>query len=666
MKGKWIYNRFVRAISEITFIILLVAVIMVMVVGSQVITMEMLDGSEDFYDSELIYKTVNNYSSIVSNSIYSYVEEYYMNNNVNEEEISSQVFIYYSGEYYEHIIEINEGDIISAIQNAELQNRLKNCMDRICKNYAFSIRYKDEILFSTMENEENYEYINTTVHHFNDNDMDKVDNLFVDNYVRSNIVEGDDFYRCQKWYYFFNDNISTIMVLGGIAILLVIILGVYIILTAGYNQNGELEVSWLDNIPLELYALITFIYLFLMMSIASDSEIMDIIISAISIVVMIGILMLDVKTILSRLKNKIFVKSSLCGKMMLFTFKEVKKALKDIDKKWKAVLIVGGVFLCEGVVVIIFIASDYAATGFGEFIWIVIKILQFVLIMCLYTDIAYIRDGVKDMCEGHTDKKIDTAKMNGVFRQTAEYINDISDGLDRAVEEKLKSEQLKTELITNVSHDIKTPLTSIINYIDLMKKENIENTKIKEYIAIVDKQSMRLKKLTEDVIEASKAATGNISVEMGRLNICEMIAQSLGEYEAKFTEKSLTVVYGNTEASRYVWADGRLLWRVVENLFSNIYKYALEGTRLYIDISEQDDKVLIIMKNVSKYQLNISSDELMQRFVRGDSSRTTSGNGLGLSIAESLTKLQNGTLDIEINGDLFISILSLKKADSEV
>jgi signal transduction histidine kinase len=199
-----------------------------------------------------------------------------------------------------------------------------------------------------------------------------------------------------------------------------------------------------------------------------------------------------------------------------------------------------------------------------------------------------------------------------------------------------------------------------------MKKEKIENEKVQEYLKVVDKQSLRLNKLTEDVIEASKAATGNINVELSSLNLSEMLAQSLGEYENKFKEKELDIVYSEQTLPVSVMADGRLLWRVIENLFSNVYKYAMEGTRLYIDIDNDEEYVKIIMKNVSKYQLNISSDELMQRFVRGDSSRSTSGNGLGLSIAESLTKLQGGTLDIQIIGDSFIAVLNLRKPRSIV
>jgi signal transduction histidine kinase len=380
---------------------------------------------------------------------------------------------------------------------------------------------------------------------------------------------------------------------------------------------------------------------------------------------LLWILLMDVKTILSRLKNKVFLQNSIIGRIMIVGWNAIKNIIVDMDKKWKAAMTIGGIFACETFVVMIIAALDYEKIC-GIIIWLIIKVVQFILLMYIYSIIYRIRNGASAIHEGKTEVKIDTEKMYGIFKEIAGCINDISVGLDKAVAEKMKSEQLKTELITNVSHDIKTPLTSIINYIDLMKKEKIENEKVQEYLKVVDKQSLRLNKLTEDVIEASKAATGNINVELSSLNLSEMLAQSLGEYENKFKEKELDIVYSEQTLPVSVMADGRLLWRVIENLFSNVYKYAMEGTRLYIDIDNDEEYVKIIMKNVSKYQLNISSDELMQRFVRGDSSRSTSGNGLGLSIAESLTKLQGGTLDIQIIGDSFIAVLNLRKPRSIV
>ena len=233
------------------------------------------------------------------------------------------------------------------------------------------------------------------------------------------------------------------------------------------------------------------------------------------------------------------------------------------------------------------------------------------------------------------------------------YVNDIASGFSNAINESLKSERLKTELITNVSHDIKTPLTSIINYVDLLKKENIQDEKVKEYIDILDKKSQRLKKLTEDLVEASKVSSGNVKLNLENINIKELFNQTIGEFKDRFEEKNLIIETTIPNDNIKINADSRYLYRIIENLFSNITKYALEGSRVYIDIIEKEKIVDISIKNISKDKLNISSDELMQRFVRGDKSRYTEGSGLGLSIAKSLTELQGGTFDIIIDGDLF-------------
>ena len=232
-------------------------------------------------------------------------------------------------------------------------------------------------------------------------------------------------------------------------------------------------------------------------------------------------------------------------------------------------------------------------------------------------------------------------------------INNINDGIAKAVEERMKSERFKTELITNVSHDIKTPLTSIINYVDLLEKEEIENETAKEYIGVLSRQSARLKKLIEDLLEASKASTGNISVSLTQLELGILLSQALGEYDEKFSNSNLQVVLNKTDDLLLVMADNRHIWRVFDNILNNISKYAQPNTRVYIDAKRNGKNAEISFRNISKDALNISGDELMERFVRGDSSRNTEGSGLGLSIAKSLTEVQKGNLKIQIDGDLF-------------
>lgn len=265
-----------------------------------------------------------------------------------------------------------------------------------------------------------------------------------------------------------------------------------------------------------------------------------------------------------------------------------------------------------------------------------------------------IRDALKNIYEGKTDIELNENELKGVLKEMAIYIKDIAGGFSNAIEENLKSERLKTELITNVSHDIKTPLTSIINYVDLLKKEEIQDKKAKEYISILDQKSQRLKKLIEDLVEASKVSSGNVKLNIENIKIKELINQTIGEFKDKLEEKRLTVETKMPEEDLVIKADSRYIYRIIDNLFSNITKYALDGSRVYIDIeNNKKSEIKISIKNISKEKLNISSDELMQRFVRGDKSRYTEGSGLGLSIAQSLTELQGGKFDIIIDGDLF-------------
>lgn len=242
--------------------------------------------------------------------------------------------------------------------------------------------------------------------------------------------------------------------------------------------------------------------------------------------------------------------------------------------------------------------------------------------------IIKIEEHLKNIYEGNNKEKLYEQDFTKEFKNVIGYINDISNGFERAVEEGIKSERLKTELITNVSHDIKTPLTSIINYADLIKREHIENEKVKEYIEILESKSHRLKRLTEDLVEASKASSGNVKLNLEKLNICELINQTTGEFEDKFKEKNLEIVVEIPKDEIFIEADSRYMYRIIENVFSNVSKYALSGSRVYVDVTKNSDKVNIEVKNVSEEKLNISEEELMQRFVRGDRSRTTEGSGL--------------------------------------
>lgn len=262
-------------------------------------------------------------------------------------------------------------------------------------------------------------------------------------------------------------------------------------------------------------------------------------------------------------------------------------------------------------------------------------------------------EGAKHLSEGDLSYKIDTAHLHGPFRRNADMLNRISRGCAVEVERRMKSEHLKTELLTNVSHDIKTPLTSIINYVDLLKKTDLQPKEAREYADVLERQSNRLKKLLEDLIEASKASTGNITVELAPTDAAELLRQAVGEYSERLTAQSLETVLRIGGESCTITADGRLLWRVFDNLLGNVVKYAMPGTRVYLDLTEQGGQSSIVVKNISREALNIDTDELMERFVRGDASRATEGSGLGLSIARSLTECMGGRFELSVDGDLF-------------
>lgn len=373
-------------------------------------------------------------------------------------------------------------------------------------------------------------------------------------------------------------------------------------------------------------------------------------------------------TTLKRIKAKTLIKDSLTGKVCIWSFNFCKKIFnktKNIIKSFIKRIFTTVNELTQNwpdaikacIYFIIYVLVTFLLIAAFEFIgFFVVLIYSGILLYGILEEInSYrkIEKHLKEMHEGKNVEKLDENKFTKNFKEVVKYINNISKGFEVAREEGVKSERLKTELITNVSHDIKTPLTSIINYVDLLKKENIENEKVKEYIEVLDNKSQRLKKLTEDLVEASKASSGNVKLNIKKINVVELLKQSIGEFEDKFKNKELEIISEYSEDEIYINADNRYMYRIIENLFGNISKYAQEKSRVYIEIKKYEEKVRIDIKNISKERLNISSDELMQRFVRGDKSRTTEGSGLGLSISKSLTELQKGSFEIKIDGDLF-------------
>ncbi len=383
-----------------------------------------------------------------------------------------------------------------------------------------------------------------------------------------------------------------------------------------------------------------------------------------------------------RILNKVFV--NVFGTAASTVFGAVKSAVVSIGVQWKLTAAAALVLILN-----VWLGWLRYWDRTALLAVVIIDVIIMLVILAIGLMLRHLEKGGKALASGDLYAKIDTSRMFGSFKRHGENLNSISDGMAIAIDERMRSERLKTELITNVSHDIKTPLTSIVNYVDLLSKEELEGMPA-EYIEVLQRQSARLKKLTEDLVEASKAATGNINVDLKRIDIRETVNQAVGEYSEKLEKADLDVVIDAPDVPVIAEADGRLLWRAIDNLLSNVCKYSMQNTRVYITVSESQNagvhtdnalhtgifntkrgaaaptaggKVRIEIKNISRDRLNISAEDLMERFVRGDGSRnsSTEGSGLGLNIAKSLTELQGGKFDLTVDGDLFKAEITLKK-----
>ena len=436
-----------------------------------------------------------------------------------------------------------------------------------------------------------------------------------------------------------------------------IIIAIYLIWSIGHKE-GEVGITLnsIDKIPYEILVFVCLMILSIALAVVVNMggtiNYVILLVGFLGYLVCYAMCAVIGVTTIKRIKAKKFIKSFLIYKIGKFCFDKIQGWLRTINQKATENKRIFWYYLLFIIISIMLASLFYTGIAIilliGFWIWAYYQIKKYIL------EQEKIKNALKDIYEGKSnDVHLNESELKGALKEMAIYVNDIASGFSNAINESLKSERLKTELITNVSHDIKTPLTSIINYVDLLKKENIQDEKVKEYIDILDKKSQRLKKLTEDLVEASKVSSGNVKLNLENINIKELFNQTIGEFKDRFEEKNLIIETTIPNDNIKINADSRYLYRIIENLFSNITKYALEGSRVYIDIIEKEKIVDISIKNISKDKLNISSDELMQRFVRGDKSRYTEGSGLGLSIAKSLTELQGGTFDIIIDGDLF-------------
>lgn len=567
----------------------------------------------------------------------------------------------------------NVGYSIDTSNFDDIQNKIMSCQE--------NWKYQDGSIQTTIEklSDEKIEYINSRLNLNRtkitnnleenldseiqaSNNKTKKSNYTIYTALLDNMEYVDNIYTDKLLYntlFVVNqDLVFLIPILVGLIIALIPIM----IMGIGKTSKSDIiNLNWYDKILIEVAL---FIALFVgctgVLFIATVNGATTVVAFALALsMVAVGLLIIYLacimffETIVKRIKTHTFVKTT-------FAYWAYIKCKEIIDnmKTTKRLIF----YFVAFIIINIFCFSITWSDGFpGIILIIILYALTFSFLAKRVKSFIKINDTIKEIYHGNTNIYLDEAELSKEMKETGKEINDIAGGLSNAIEEKLKSERLKTELITNVSHDIKTPLTSIINYVDLLKKEGVDGEKAKEYLDILDSKSQRLKKLTEDLVEASKASSGAIKLNMERLNVNELIKQVSGEFEDKFKIHNLQEIISLPEKDIFINADSRYMYRVLENMYSNIAKYAMEGTRVYTDILEKNDVVLIQLKNVSKQKLNITADELMQRFVRGEASRNTEGSGLGLSIARSLTELQQGQFNIYLDGDLFKVTIEFQK-----
>ena len=505
-------------------------------------------------------------------------------------------------------------------------------------------------------------------------------------YVKSELTAYDDFYSSLLLKYFvpFVDASLSLLI---VSCILALVSFIYMCFAAGYKKGGEeIGTNVFHRIPYDV-VLAGYFVLGIMTIYACDSIWSSDFFKLVLVYLAISspfVLMLPglIYTTVARIRLGNIFSNTAVYKVWRFLWGLVKKSWKkckayaqtlrgnmNLYAKWIGAYVVISLiefFICAG-------AYDL---GFTLAVWCLEKFFIASLLVIAIINMNKLKKGGEIIASGRTDYDIETENMLWEFKKHGENLNQIRDGIQLAVDERMKSEKMKTELITNVSHDIKTPLTSIINYVDLLSKEDLQNEKAVEYLEVLDRQSAKLKKLIQDLIDASKASTGNMQVELTDVDVKVIVEQSLGEFSDKLSSKGLKPIVNFHTEDTVVKADGKHLWRVIDNLINNISKYAQENTRVYIDVDRIDvavtsygmngsenvknnvignnKKVLkVAFKNISGEELNISGDDLMERFVRGDKSRNTEGNGLGLSIAKSLMNIQGGDLNITIDGDLF-------------
>ena len=452
---------------------------------------------------------------------------------------------------------------------------------------------------------------------------------------------------------------SWLLTHTGLTIFLTVLCGLLTLFCFGFSMASaghwhgreDIHLTWLDKVPSDVFALALLSAFFIGWD-AFYSEWGRVLFCA----ALIPVMLLFLCVFAAQCKAGSVIRGSLTARVLRLLWRILRgvtlwlwRIVTGIPLVWKTALVGLGLALLE--------IGLYQMNYYGEY-FLVLKLVELLAVLAIALNLRTLEKNGKQLSEGDLSTPVDTKRLFGAFRRYGQAMKRLQSGMESAVQEQMRAERMKTELITNVSHDIKTPLTSIVNYVDLLEKEDIQPEKAKEYVDVLHRQSARLKKLTEDLVEASKASSGCLPVHLARTDVNVLLSQLAGDYLEKLEAAQLEPVFHPAPSQPKIQADGQLLSRVLGNLFSNICKYAMPGTRVYFESSANAGIVTITFKNISKYELNIPAEELMARFVRGDRSRHTEGSGLGLSIAQSLTELQGGSFRLEIDGDLFKAIVS--------
>lgn len=651
--NKWLYKRWVKIIVWILFIIFSLGTVS-SVVGILVVSETGgYSTSAEKYKKDKISEEIREYGSQICNVYMQHIAE------INADQVNvfygDYSYIDESKNYIRYIVDVDSLFTYEDMECILKTEPMTNTQEKVPDD---AVIYKEDV---------NIGYVVTNSEIYTENNEWGI--ITVKMWLPEELTVKDNIYFYDVVYDFLGQYRNIFPICSLIFGILTILLGVVIILFSGHCDNKEGTVLGpIDRIPLELVGIImgTLIYAYgyIFSQITYMRHIPELIsdVGIVYLLVLIGIVvyaivLIGLRSFIIRCKVGYWYRNTIIYRVIIRFLRKlwviVKKFVKMMEERISIFLLGAGIFVGISLVELIIIIGLSGSVGI-IIPWLIEKIIIIPILMWILWCMKILEEGGEKLAEGDISYRVDVKNMRGIFKRHGENLNSISEGIKIAVEEQMKSERMKTEMITNVSHDIRTPLTSIVNYVDLLKKENLSPEIANTYVETLERQTERLKRLTEDVIEASKAASGAISVNLEPTDLKVLLTQVYGEYENKLESASLTPVMNIQDDLPQIMADGRLLWRVLNNIFGNICKYSLAGTRVYIEVYQKSQsQVEINIKNISRNELNVSGDELMERFVRGDQSRNTEGSGLGLSIAKSLMDCIEGSMNIKIDGDLF-------------